>query len=99
VTDTDGSSHLEEIVEWEPDGRIRLHMHGFSPPLSRLATRFEETWEFSRIGRDTRVVRRFELHARSRITRPLLWLISILLNKAIARHLRQMRESSENGRS
>ena len=94
VIDTDGSSHLEEIVEWEPDGRIRLLMHEFSPPPSRLATDFEETWEFNCIGRDTRVVRIFELHARSRVTRPLLWLISILLKRAIARHLRQMRDAS-----
>ena len=69
-------------------------MHEFSPPLSRLATGFEETWEFSCVGRDTRVVRFFELHARSRVTRPLLWLISILLKRAIARHLRQMRDAS-----
>ena len=94
VTTTDGSSHVEEIVEWEPDRRVRLHMRGFSPPLSRLATGFNETWQFSRIGRDTRVVRSFELHATSRVTRPLLWLISILLKRAIARHLRQVREST-----
>lgn len=74
VTDTDGSSHLEEIVEWEPDRRLRLRMGEFSPPLSYLATGFEETWEFRGIGRDTRVVRSFALHARSSITRPLLWL-------------------------
>ena len=95
VIDTDGSSHLEEIAEWQPDRRIRLQMHEFSPPLSRLATGFEETWEFSCIGRDTRVVRSFELHASSRVTRPLLWLISILLKRAIARHLRQMRDDSD----
>jgi hypothetical protein len=97
VTNTDGSSHVEEIVEWEPDRRVRLHMREFSPPLSHLATGFEETWEFSPIGRETRVVRSFRLHATSRVTRPLLWLISILLKKAIARHLRQMRYSSDCG--
>jgi hypothetical protein len=99
VTNTDGSSHIEEIVEWEPDRRIRVHMHEFSLPLSRLATGFEETWEFSRMGRDTRVVRSFELHPKSRITSPLIWLISILLKRAIARHLRQMRESTGDGDS
>jgi hypothetical protein len=99
VTNTDGSSHVEEIVEWEPDRRIRLQMRGFSPPLSRLATGFNETWEFSRTGQDTRVVRSFELHAASRVTRPLLWLISMLLKKAVARHLRQMRKSSEGGQT
>jgi hypothetical protein len=95
VTSTDGSSHAEEIVEWEPDRRVKLHMREFSPPLSRLSSGFIETWEFSRIGRDTQVVRSFELHAASRVTRPLLWLISILLRRAIARHLRKMRESND----
>src|SRR5262245_23730234 len=46
VTNLDGSSHVEEIVEWQPDHRIRLQMKEFSPPLSRLAIGFEETWEF-----------------------------------------------------
>jgi hypothetical protein len=97
VTSTDGSSHVEEIAEWEPARRVRLHMRDFSLPLSRLATGFIETWEFSRIGRDTRVIRSFELHATSRVTRPLVWLISMLLKKAIARHLRLMRESGDGG--
>ena len=48
VTNQDGSSHVEEIVEWQPDHRLRLQMKDFSAPLSRLATEFEETWEFQR---------------------------------------------------
>jgi hypothetical protein len=50
VTNTDGSSHVEEVVEWEPDRRLRLNMKDFSPPLSRLATGFVETWQFERLG-------------------------------------------------
>jgi hypothetical protein len=42
VTNTDGSGHVEEIAEWEPARRLRLDMKEFSPPLSRLATGFEE---------------------------------------------------------
>jgi hypothetical protein len=97
VTNTDGSSHVEEIAVWEPARRVTLHMRNFSPPLSRLATGFDETWGFHRSGLDTQVVRSFELHATSRVTRPILWLISILLKRAIARHLRQMRDSSDRG--
>ncbi|MBA2114094.1 hypothetical protein [Bremerella alba] len=48
VTNRDGSTHVEEIVEWEPTRRLRLHMHEFSPPVSRLATVFDETWVFLR---------------------------------------------------
>ena len=40
VTNGDGSSHVEEIVGWEPDHRLRLEMKEFSAPLSRLATGF-----------------------------------------------------------
>jgi hypothetical protein len=97
VTNADGSSHVEEVVHWEPNRRVSLTFREFSPPLSRLATGFEETWEFSRIGQNTRVVRSFELSAKSSVTRPLLWLISILLKRAIARHLRQMRDGSYVG--
>jgi Polyketide cyclase / dehydrase and lipid transport len=94
VTNTDGSNHVEEILEWKPDRRIRLQMHEFSRPLSRLATGFEETWDFRCIGQDTKVIRSFELHPSCSAVRPLLWLISILLKRAIARHLRQMRDAN-----
>jgi len=92
VTNTDGSSHIEEIVEWQPDRRLQLRMEQFSPPLSRMATEFLESWAFQRIDNATRVTRSFELHPKSGFTRPVLWLISLLLKRAIARHLREMRD-------
>jgi hypothetical protein len=94
VVNTDGSTHVEEIVEWQPDQRIEMHMKEFSAPLSRLANGIEETWDFKRIGSATSVIRSFKMHAKSAFTRPVLWLISILLKKAIARHLRQMRQEN-----
>ena len=92
VVNTDGSSHVEEIEEWQPDHSLRLRMKEFSPPLSRLATSFVESWVFHRLDGGTRVTRSFELHPKSGLTRPALWLISLLLRRAIARHLRQMRD-------
>lgn len=89
VTNVHGSSHVEEIVEWQPDYRITLHMTEFSFPLALFATGFEETWHFDRIGNGTRVIRSFKLRAKSALTRPMLWGISIFLKKAIARHLQQ----------
>src|SRR5947209_2431302 len=59
VTNLDGSSHVEEVVEWQPDQRVRLEMKEFSPPLSRLASRFEESWEFQRTDNGTHVTRSF----------------------------------------
>jgi hypothetical protein len=99
VTNTDGSQHVEEIVDWQPDHRLQLHMKDFSAPLSRLATRIEETWEFELVGNETKVTRSFQMHAKSALARPFLWVISILLKKAIARHLREMRTNGEVGRS
>lgn len=94
VTNRDGSTHVEEIVEWEPTRRLGLHLHEFSPPVSRLATGFDETWEFERVGDDTHVVRSFEMHPKSALTKPLLWLISFLLKRAIALHLEQMQHTA-----
>jgi hypothetical protein len=91
VTNQDGSSHIEEIVEWQPDHRLRLQMKDFSAPLSRLATEFEETWEFRRTGNGTHVTRSFQLHAKSSLARLFLRVISLFLKRAIARHLREMR--------
>src|SRR5262245_2008346 len=65
VSNTDGSSHVEEIVEWQPDKRLTLLMNDFSPPLSRLAASFEESWEFRRSENSTKVARSFKLHAKS----------------------------------
>jgi len=94
VANTDGSSHVEEIIEWQPDERLTLLMKDFSPPLSRLATSFEESWTFTRSGNSTKVVRFFQLRAKSWLTRFALVVISLFLKKAITRHMRQMRDAS-----
>jgi hypothetical protein len=98
VTNGDGSSHVEEVAEWGPPHRLRLEMKEFSAPLSRLATRFEETWELKRAGDATHVIRSFRLHARSVLAWPLLWVISFFLKRAVARHLREMRTREDANR-
>jgi hypothetical protein len=92
VTNWDGSSHIEEIVEWEPTRRLRMKMQHFSPPLSRLAAYFEETWEFEITANGTSVRRSFRMHPKSPLSRLPLWLISHFLKRAVARHLRQMHQ-------
>jgi hypothetical protein len=69
-------------------------MADFTPPLSRLATRFEEEWGFERAGDATHVARTFRLYPRSVLTRPAVWLISLLLRRAVARHLRRITASA-----
>jgi len=63
VTNCDGSSHVEEIVEWQPTHRVQLQMKDFSPPLSRLATRFEETWA-KRTGQRIQALQQLSTHSR-----------------------------------
>lgn|SRR5262245_16817595 len=99
VTNLDGSNHVEEIVEWQPDQRVRLRMKEFSAPLSRWATAFEETWEFQRTGNETQVTRSFRLHTTSVLARFVLWVISFFLKRAIARHLGEMRTRAVVGSS
>lgn len=99
VTNRDDSSHVEEIVEWLPSQRVRLEMSAFSLPISRLATSFDELWEFERVGSGTHVTRSFRLHAKAAWSWCVLWGISWLLKKAIARHLRQMRTTVERALS
>jgi Polyketide cyclase / dehydrase and lipid transport len=96
VINTDGSTHVEEIVEWQTDRRLKMQFKEFSAPLARLATGFEETWNFERSDNATKVTRSFKLHAKSAIAWPVLWVISVFLKKAINRHLRQMRSDASS---
>jgi hypothetical protein len=91
VRNRDGSEHVEEITEWNPEGRIVLQLREFSPPLSTLCDRFGEEWEFTPHPDGTQVRRTFSLYPRSTVARVPLWAISLLLRRAVARHLRQMK--------
>ena len=105
VVNRDGSAHIEEITEWEPNSRLALRMHSFTPPVSLLATHFIETWTFApeprtnsgasaslgaREATRTLATRSFELHPRSIFARPILWLISFFLKAAIQKHTQKI---------
>lgn len=90
VQNGDGSSHTEEIVVWEPEHQIQLRMTGFSAPLSLLASQFIETWKFEVRPTATNVARSFELHARTCLARPALWIVAYFLKRAIVTHLREL---------
>jgi polyketide cyclase/dehydrase/lipid transport protein len=90
VTNTDGSTHVEEILEWDLPHTIRLSLGEFSRPLCFFADHFIETFEFETgddpAGRQrTRLTRSFELHPRRFWARPILVLIRPLLRRAIDR--------------
>jgi len=91
VKNLDGSSHVEEVTRWDLPRCIEMRMHELSPPLDKLATHFVELWRFEEPweGRYP-VLRSFELHAKGWFGKVILWLVSHLLRRAIARHLREM---------
>ena len=90
VENTDGSTHLETVEVWQPPERVVLRLHDFTSPVRRLASHFEEAWHFERETAGTLVTREVAMYPRSALTRPLLWLISFLMRRAIGRHLEQI---------
>lgn len=94
VLNRDGSSHVEEIVEWNPRERLLLRFGDFTPPFSHLAQRMEEAWEFALVEQGVLVNRSFSIYPRAWWSWPLLWLISWLLKGAVARHLQIMKTAS-----
>jgi len=99
VQNRDGSEHVEEITEWIPGQRVVLQLQEFSRPLNSLAYRFVEEWDLKPGPDGTHVKRTFFLHPRNSLTRVPLWLISRLLRRAIAQHLRRMLSSSSSPRA
>lgn len=90
VHNEDGSSHVETVEVWQPPERIVMRLHAFTPPLSHLASHFVEEWRFDAANGGTEVSRQLLLYPRSSLARPALWLISLLMGRAIARHLEMM---------
>jgi len=94
VRNRDGSRHVEEVLEWDPDRRVVMRIAEFSPPLDRVCERFVETWTFEPREGGTLAHRAFALYPRSRPARLLLRGVSFFLRRAIERHLAQMKRSA-----
>jgi len=82
---TDNSTHTEEIVNWNIPHSYQLKLANFSRPLSFFATHFDEKIHFETEDSTTLITRTMDLHPRSFIAYPLLWLIRPLMHKAIIR--------------
>ena len=95
VINTDGSSHIEEILAWHPGQSVVMKLHNFSPPLSHLADHFLEEWRFVEHSGQTLATRSFKLYPKNILTRPLIWLISIPFKQAIAAHLALMAKQAD----
>lgn len=86
VENTDGSTHLEIVVNHTPEQLLDMRMEGFSRPLGWFADYFLESWRFERRGESTQMQRIFELHARNGPGKLLLYPIAFCLKRAIQAH-------------
>ena len=89
VQNDDGSSHVEEIIEWDVANRIALRFQEFDSPLRRLATHFIETWEFRKSSAGTDATRTVRMYPRGVLAWMMLIPISRMMKKAFEAHLRQ----------
>ncbi len=88
VKNSDGSTHVEEVLVWEPDSHLVMKLCDFSPPLSRIADHFLEQWTFNpQSPLVTAPTRKTVMVPISAVGRIPLWLISKLFKRAIAHHL------------
>jgi hypothetical protein len=90
VENTDGSKHVETIISYVPQECLVMRIAEFSPPLQNLATHFIERWNFSGSHPQYHIVRRFELYPKSKWMALPLWMISLILKVAVARHTDQL---------
>jgi hypothetical protein len=90
VQNTDGSSHVEEIVEWDVDSKIALRFQEFDSPLRNLVSHFIETWGFRASSDGTEATRIMTMHPKGLRGWLMLIPISRLMKKAFDKHLRQM---------
>lgn len=90
VRNTDGSSHVEEIVEWNLPHRLALKFQAFESPLKHLATHFLEVWAFRETTDGTEVTRSMTMYPKGIAGRIMLIPISKLMKKALEKQLRQM---------
>ncbi|GAB5496125.1 MAG: hypothetical protein Phyf2KO_12050 [Phycisphaerales bacterium] len=87
VTNTDGSRHVEEIVEWDVGHRLHIRLCEFPKPLSLLADRFDEYWIFGDTADGSLADRVIEIVPRHLLGRMVLPIIGWMLMKAIRRHI------------
>lgn len=82
VQNTDGSSHTEELIEWDEEKIIKLKFQNFDSALKNLASHFIETWEYTPVADGTQMTRRMILYPIGLAGWLMLLPISIVMKKA-----------------
>ncbi len=91
VTNSDGSQHREDIIEWIAGKRIIMKIYDFPLPLRTMASHFLEFWDFEENENgETLITRRFQIFPTNVLTRPLVTQLASVLKKATIAHLDEM---------
>lgn len=90
VQNNDGSSHVEEIIEWNISNKVVLKFQEFDSPLKYFATHFIEVWNFSDSNNGTKIIRTMTLYHKGVIGWLILKPISQLMKKALEKNLTQL---------
>jgi uncharacterized protein YndB with AHSA1/START domain len=97
VTNTDGSTHLEDIASFEPGRLLVDRIHGFDSPMRFLARQAHDRFELQASGSGTRLVRRFTVELLSPLVAPVGLLLQPMLRVAVRRHHAGLRRALDRG--
>jgi hypothetical protein len=90
VQNTDGSSHVEEIIEWDVINKVTLRFQEFDSPLKHFATHFIEEWSFGKSTHGTEVSRAMTMYPKGIYGWVMLVPISQLMKKAFEKNSIQL---------
>lgn len=86
VKNSDGSHHVETIIDFDPAHSLTMKLHEFSSPLNKFASHFYETWTFNQQNSYTYLERTFELYHKNFLGSILLRIIAYFFKKAVEDH-------------
>lgn len=86
VSNSDGSSHEETVVEYEMERLLVLKMDSFTSPLNKIASHFMERWHVQSRGGKYYIERSFELYPKNMFGKIVLRIVSLFLRRAIENH-------------
>jgi hypothetical protein len=87
VHNKDGSTHIEEIIEWDVHRKVVLKFQEFNSPLKKFASHFMEEWYFTVSDSGTEIVRVMKMYPINITGLILLKPISLLMKKALKKNL------------
>lgn len=90
VKNTDGSSHVEEIIEWDVSSGFSLKFQEFDSSLKNLASHFIEIWSFKTLASGTEITRAMTMYPKGVLGWLMLKPISGLMKKAFEHNANQL---------